>query len=65
MRQPKNDALLCLQHFLTFNVEKHPLLQDGARAFDERGAATYMQQILGAMQLGASAWCEFASRDVR
>lgn len=25
--------------------EKH----DGARAFDERGAATYMQQILGAM----------------
>lgn len=31
--------------------EKH----DGARAFDERGAATYMQQILGAM----SCWSEF------
>ena len=28
-------------------------LQDGARAFDERGAATYMQQILGAMCRGA------------
>ena len=28
-----------------FSEEKH----DGARAFDERGAATYMQQILGAM----------------
>ena len=30
-------------------------VQDGARAFDERGAATYMQQILGAMWLGSSA----------
>lgn len=33
--------------------EKH----DGARAFDERGAATYMQQILGAMSHSDKSRC--------